>query len=107
MDSKHMASLDMPEVSKKASIAHISPGMANHSLLSLGQLFNEGYYVTFIIDAVTIYSAARKSILKGSGDLNTGLWRINLLHEKPQHTVSVANNIYELRNTGELVNYLH
>jgi hypothetical protein len=45
--------------------------------------------------------------LKGKRDLNTGLWRINLWHEKPQHTVYVANNIYELRNTGALVNYLH
>jgi hypothetical protein len=45
--------------------------------------------------------------LKGKRDLNTGLWRINLRHEKTQHIVSVANNIYELCNTGALVNYLH
>jgi hypothetical protein len=81
--------------------------MANHYLLSVGQLFNEGYYVTFRIDAVTIYSSAGKSILKGKRDLNTGLWRINLRHEKVQHTVSVANNVYELCNTGALFNYLH
>jgi hypothetical protein len=81
--------------------------MVNHYLLSVGQLCNEVYYVTFRIDAGTIYSAAGKSILKGSRDLNTGLWRINLRHEKPQHTVSVANNVYELRSTELLVNYLH
>jgi hypothetical protein len=45
--------------------------------------------------------------LKGKRDLNTGLWRINLRHEKPQHAISVANNVCELRNTGQLVNYLH
>jgi hypothetical protein len=45
--------------------------------------------------------------LKGKRDLNTGLWRINLRHEKPQHTMYVTNNVYELRNTGALVNYLH
>jgi hypothetical protein len=45
--------------------------------------------------------------LKGKRDLNTGLWRINLWHENPQHTIYVANNVYELRKTGELVNYLH
>jgi hypothetical protein len=39
--------------------------------------------------------------------LNNGLWRINLRHEKIQHTVSVANNVYESSNTGELVHYLH
>jgi hypothetical protein len=76
-------------------------------LLSVGKLCNEGYYITFRIDAVTIYSSAGKSILKGKSDLNTGLWCINLWHEKPQHAVSVANNVYELRNTGAFLNYLH
>jgi hypothetical protein len=80
--------LDVPELSKAASIAHVFPGMANHSLLSVGQICNEGYYVTFSIDAVTIYSAAVKSMLKGSRDF----------------TVSVAKKIYELHNTGALVN---
>jgi hypothetical protein len=36
-----------------------------------------------------------------------GLWFINMRHKNPQHTMFVANNIYELRNTGSLVNYLH
>jgi hypothetical protein len=99
MDSTHTASLDIAELSKAASIAHVFQGMANHYLISVGQLCNEGYYVTFRIDAVTIYSSARKSILKGSRDFNTGLCRINLWHEKPQHTVSVANYVYELLNT--------
>jgi hypothetical protein len=66
MDFTHMASLGIPELSKSAYIAHVFPGMVNHSLLSVGQLCNDGYYVTFRIDAVTIYSAAGKSILKGS-----------------------------------------
>jgi hypothetical protein len=30
-----------------------------------------------------------------------------LRHEKPLHTIYVANNIYELLNTGALANYLH
>jgi hypothetical protein len=30
-----------------------------------------------------------------------------LRHETPQHPISVANKVYELRNTGALVNYLH
>jgi hypothetical protein len=60
--------------------------------------------ITFRIDGVTIYNSSEKSILKGQRDLNTGLWRINLRHEKPHHTIYVANNIYELRNTGALVN---
>jgi hypothetical protein len=107
IDSTHTTSLDIPELSQAASIAHVFPGMANHSLLSVGQLCNEGYYVTFRIDAVTIYKSTGKAILQGKRDLNTGLWRINLRHGKPQHTISVANSVYELHNTGALVNYLH
>jgi hypothetical protein len=99
--------LDIPELSKAESIEHGLPVMANHYFISVGQLCNEGYYITFRINAVKIYSSTRKSILKGKRDLNTGLWRINLRHEKPQHTVSMANNVYELYNTGELVKYLH
>jgi hypothetical protein len=45
--------------------------------------------------------------LKGARDLDTGLWRINLRKECQQHPHEVANNVYELRNTGALVNYLH
>jgi hypothetical protein len=73
MDSTHTASLEIPELSKESSIAHVFPGMVNHYLLSVEQLFNEGYFVTFRIDAVTIYSSAGRSILKGKRDLNTRL----------------------------------
>jgi hypothetical protein len=107
MESTHTASLDIPELNKYASIAHIFPGMANHSLLLVGQLCNEGYSVTFRIDAVTIYNSQDVQILKGARDLDTGLWRINLRKEYQQHTHEVANNAYDLRNTESLVNYLH
>jgi hypothetical protein len=39
--------------------------------------------------------------------LDTGLWRINLRKEIQHNTIASANNMYELRNTGVLVNYLH
>jgi hypothetical protein len=35
------------------------------------------------------------------------MWRINLRRKHQQHPHKVANNVYELRNTGALVNYLH
>jgi hypothetical protein len=40
-------------------------------------------------------------------DLETGLWRINLRRDNQQIHQNVANNVYELRNTGALVHYLH
>jgi hypothetical protein len=45
--------------------------------------------------------------LSGARDLDTGLWRINLRKENQQSQQAVANNVFELRNTGALVNYLH
>jgi hypothetical protein len=103
----HTASLDIPELNKAASMAHIFLGMANHSLLSVGQMCNEGYSVTFRIDAVTIYNSREVQILKGARDLDMGLWRIKLRKEHKYHPHEVANNVYELCNTGALLNYLH
>jgi hypothetical protein len=39
--------------------------------------------------------------------LVTGLWRIGLCKDTQQITIAAANNVHELCNTGELVNYLH
>jgi hypothetical protein len=66
MDSTHATSLDIPEFSQAASVAHVFPGMANHHLLSVVQLCNNVYYVTFKIDGVTIYNFAGKKHLEGT-----------------------------------------
>jgi hypothetical protein len=81
--------------------------MANNSFLSVGQLCNEGYYVTFKINSVTIFNHGGKVILKGYRDLGTGLWHINLRKDEPQTQIAALKKIYELRNTGVLANYLH
>jgi hypothetical protein len=52
MESTHTAALYIPELNKAASIEHVFPGMANHSLLSVGQICNEGYTVTFIMNFI-------------------------------------------------------
>jgi hypothetical protein len=39
--------------------------------------------------------------------LDTVLWRINLKQDNQQIHQPVANNVYELRNTGALVHYLY
>jgi hypothetical protein len=54
MESSHTADLEIPELNATASKAHVFPGMAHHSLLSVGQLCDEGYIVTFQQDTVTI-----------------------------------------------------
>jgi hypothetical protein len=107
MESSHTAALDIPELNAAASIAHFFPGMANHSLLSVGQLCNKRYTVTFKNASVTICDPQEFQILSGARDLDTGLWRINLGKDNQQLQQPVANNVYELRNTGASVHYLH
>jgi hypothetical protein len=52
--------------------------------------------------------------MKGPRDHAAGLWRINLLQKnstcpisQPPYQPHSANNVYALRNSGALVNYLH
>jgi hypothetical protein len=114
MKYTHIAVLDIPELSKATTAAHIFPAMENNSLLSVGQLCDEGYSVLFNINEVTIMDSTQKILMKGSGDSTTGLWRINLSQNKnrcinapAQTQIQSVINAYSLRKTGALVNYLH
>jgi hypothetical protein len=107
MESLHTAELNIPHLNAAASIAHVFPGMANHYLLSVGQLCNEGYVVTFKNASVKFCDSQTCPILSGPRDSDTGLWRINLEQDIQQIHQAVADNVYELRNTGALVHYLH
>jgi hypothetical protein len=102
IDSSHTAELNIPALNAAASIVHVFPGIANHSLLSVGQLCNEGYIVTFKNASVTVCNSQKFQILSGPRDLETGLWRINLKQDNQQVHQPLANNVYELRNTGAL-----
>jgi hypothetical protein len=107
MDSSHTAELDIPELNAAASKAHVFPGMVSHSLLSVGKLCDEGYIVTFKQASVTICDSEKDPILSGPQDLNTDLWCINLKQTNSHIYDPIVNNVYELRNTGALVHYLH
>jgi hypothetical protein len=56
---------------------------------------------------VTICDSEKSQILNGPWDLDTGLWRINLNQTNNHIPYPIVNNVYELRNTGALVHYLH
>jgi hypothetical protein len=107
MESSHTAELNIPALNAAASIAHVSPGMANHSLLSVGQICDEGYIVTFKNASVTVCNSQKFQILSGPRDLETGLWRINLKQDNQQVQQPVANNVYEYRKTCAFIQYLH
>jgi hypothetical protein len=102
MESSHTADLDIPELNAAASKAHVFTGMAHHSLLSVGQLCDEGYTVNFRQDTVTICNSESSKLLSGPRDETTGLWRIHLKHTNKHKPDPIANNVYELRNTEPL-----
>jgi hypothetical protein len=107
MESSRTADLDIPELNAAASKAHVFPGMAHHSLLSVGKLCDEGYIVTLRRDTVTICNSDNAKLLSGPRDDTTGLCRINLKQTIKHTPDPITNNVYELRNTGALVHYLH
>jgi hypothetical protein len=107
MESSHTADLDIPKLNAAASKAQVLPGMTHHSLLSVGQLCDEGYIVTFQRDTVTICSSESSKLLSGRQDETTGLWGINLKQTNKHIPDPISNNVYELCNTGALVHYLH
>jgi hypothetical protein len=80
IESSHTADLDIPEFNAAVSKSHVFPGLAHHSLLSVGQLCGEGYILTFQRDTVTICNSDNAKLLTGPRDDTTGLWRINLKH---------------------------
>jgi hypothetical protein len=80
MESSRTAELDIPELNAAASKAHVFPGITNQSLLSVGQLCNEGYIITFKQAAVAICDPDNSQISSGPRDSNNGLWCINLKH---------------------------
>jgi hypothetical protein len=51
--------------------------------------------------------SGNSQILSGPRDLNPSLWRINLKQTNSHKPEPIANDVYELRNTGALVHYLN
>jgi hypothetical protein len=107
MEFSHTADLDIRELNDASSKSHVFPGMAHHYLLSVGQLCEEGYIVTFQQDTVTICNSENSKLLSGLRDDTTGLWRINLKQTNKHIPDPISNTVYELCNTEDLVNYLH
>jgi hypothetical protein len=107
MESSHTDELDIHKLNAAASKAHVFPGMDNHSLLSVGQLCDKGYIVTFKHASMTVCNSQKSLILSGPRDLDTGLWCINLKEDNQHIPEPIAKNVYEVRYTGALVHYLH
>jgi hypothetical protein len=104
----HTATLNMPSLPHAATLAHILPGVAQHSLLSVGQICDSGCSVTFTASNVTV-THDHSTILTGEQDKESNLWRVPLnpapsLNGGQKHS---AHNVYEQKSIQDTIKYLH
>jgi hypothetical protein len=118
----------LPQLPHTAKKAHIIPGLANRSLLSVVQLVDADCSVTFDKTKVEILHN-REKILEEQRNTRNGLWTVDLqdnnsrpprdgkkggttrlqAHGAPQATLNPyeAHSVYECTNKRDLVRCLH
>jgi hypothetical protein len=106
--STHTATLNVPSLPHAARKAHILLGLAQHSLLSVGQMCDRGCSVTFTASNVTVTNGESK-VLTGLWDKESSIWRPPLEPAPPlnfgqEHS---AHNVYEQKSITDTITYLH
>jgi hypothetical protein len=81
----HTCTLDLPDLPADAQVAHVIPGLASHSLLSIVTMCNAGCTVTFTEINCTI-SYRGCTIICGNKCTRTGLWMVSLTNPGVQAT---------------------
>jgi hypothetical protein len=77
IQSSHTCNLLLTDLPPQARQAHILPGLVHNSLISVGQLCDNGCIITFTRDQVTV-TKNKKCVMHGSRDPRSRLWRVNL-----------------------------
>jgi hypothetical protein len=89
VQSTHTCTLDLSDLPAGAQAAHIIPGLASHSLLSVVIMYNAGCTVTFTkINCTIVYRGRR--IVCGHKCTKTGLWMVPLKGSNAQATALPA-----------------
>jgi hypothetical protein len=106
--STHTETLNMPSLPPAAIRSYILPGLAQHSLLSVGQMCDSGCSVTFTASNVTVTNG-QSTILTGQRDKEPSLWRVPLYPAPPinvgqEHS---DHNVYEQKSIQDTIPYLH
>jgi hypothetical protein len=106
--STHTAMLNMTSLPQAASQAHILPGLAQHSLLSVGQLCDSGCSATFTASNVTVTNG-ESTILTGLREKESSMWRSPLDPTPPLNVgqENSAHNVYEQKSIQDTITYLH
>jgi hypothetical protein len=97
--------LTLTDLPPQARQAHILPGLVHRSLISVGQLCDNGCSVTFTQEQVTV-SKNEKCVMYGSRDPRSRLWRFDLKKRFETNQVQ-CNHAHDNSNQKDLVNYVH
>jgi hypothetical protein len=89
----HTCTLDLPDLPAGARAAHVIPGLASHSSLSVITICNAGYTVTFTKINCTI-SYRGRTIICGNKCTRTGLWMVLLTNPGVQATSPSATTTH-------------
>jgi hypothetical protein len=106
--STHTATLNMPSLPHAARQAHILPGLAQHSLLSVGKMCDSGCSVTFTASSVTVTNG-ESTILTSLRDKESILWRVPLEPAPPLNVGQKHSDqdVYEQKSIQDTITYLH
>jgi hypothetical protein len=105
IQSSHTCNLLLTGFPLKARQAHIIPGLVHNSLISVGQLCDNGCSVTFAHDQVTV-TKNKECVMRGSQDPKSRLWRVDLKQKFEKHEIQ-CNHAHDNNNQKDLINYLH
>ena len=114
LTSTHSGLLTIPHVSSQATIAHVLPGLKNTSLLSLGQLADDGCVILLNKHHLQVFKNF-EMILQGHRNKTDGLWDVPFPTNKPiikpfppKNMVQKVNIITPKQQpTKTLIQYLH
>jgi hypothetical protein len=115
--STHTCTLDLPNLTPGARAAHIIPGLASHSLLSIVTMCNAGCTVTFTkINCTITYRGC--VIIRGHKCTRTGLWMVPITNsggiQAPSPippnvapTTAIAANVNATSFAAKYAGYIH
>ena len=104
--STHSGIIDIPKLSTSATTAHVLPELSNTSLISLGQLADDGCLILLNNKFLKVFKNF-ELIFQGFRNKTDGLWDIPIPQSQPKfsHKTNVLTNTNQLTKT--LVQYLH
>jgi hypothetical protein len=105
IQSSHTCSLLLMDLPPQARRADILPVLVHNSLISVGQLCDNGCIFTFTHSQVTV-TKNKKSVMHGSRDPKSRLWRVNITQKSEIHEIQ-CNHAHDNNNQKDLINYLH